>query len=429
MQTNRTEIGDGINLCTVRTDKFKHAVFSVNFISKLNAENAAANTLLVSVLTKSNAKFTDMTSYNRELDRLYAASVDGSSKKLGEVHIASINASSLQNKYIPDGEDVVMETVDFALDTIFCPSLVNGTFDPEIVENEKKNLIDAIKASVNNKDAYAVRRCGEVMCENERYATGVYGTVEEVAKITPEALTERYYQVISSAKLDIYFVGEYDEGAFAEHIKERFEDVKRNLSIEQIITKVKKKTGGEVKEFVERQNITQSKLSMGFRIGRSLADRNFPAIVLLSEIYGGSAASKLFMNVREKLSLCYYCSPVIDAVKGIMIVASAIEAKNKEKAQSEIIAQLDEIKNGNITEDEFNFAKDSVINRYSEIEDDAGSIIAWYLQRGLLGLVDSPEIASLAIKYLTLKQVIEASKEICLDTVYFLTGEEEKEVK
>ncbi len=427
MQITRVEIGDGINLCHIRTGKFKHASLAISYGTKLTAENAAKNSLLASVLTKSCARFPKMENFNRELDRLYAASINGDVRKFGEIHTAIIKASTLQNKFVPDGEDVIKELTELCLDTLLSPSLPDGCFDKDIVANEKKNLVDLIRASQNDKDGYAVRRCAELMCENEKFATYVHSDEETIESIDAEALTESYCEIVSGAKFEIYFVGDYECDALASIVREKFSVVRRNVSLEVPATKVRRKASGEVKTITETAPISQAKLTLGFRLGRSLADRNFAAATLLKEIYGGSPTSKLFVNVREKLSLCYYCSPMVEQIKGIMIVASAIEAKNKEKAQEEILLQLDKIKAGEISDEEFKNAKDSLINRYNEIPDSAEALIAWYMQRSVLGFVDSPEIAALAVSFLTKEHVIEAAKEISLDTVYMLTGEGEGE--
>ncbi len=422
MQTTRLEIGDGINLCHIRTGKFKHASLAISYATKLTTENAVMNSLLTSVLTKSCAKFPKMEDFNRELDRLYAASINGSVRKYGEAHTAIIKADTLQNKFVPDGEDVIKELAELLLDVLLSPSLPGGVFDKEILESEKTNLIDLIRASQNDKDGYAVRRCAEIMCENEKFSTYVHGDEETVAEVTAEALTEKYHEIVSGAKFEIYFVGDYDCEALADILRERFQDIRRNVSLEFPATKVRRKTSGEVKRVNETAPISQAKLCIGFRLGRSLADRNFAAVTLLKEIYGGSPTSKLFVNVREKLSLCYYCSPALEQIKGIMIVASAIEEQNKEKAEEEILLQLDKIRAGQISDEEFKNAKDSLTNRYNEISDSSDAMIAWYMQRSVLGFVDSPDIASLAVSFLTKEHVIEAAKEISLDTVYLLSG-------
>lgn len=424
MQTTRLEIGDGISLCHIKTGKFKHASLAISYSTKLSAENAVMNSLITSVLTKSCARFPKMEDFNRELDRLYAASISGSVKKFGEVHTAVIKADTLQNKFVPDGEDVIKELTNLVLDALLAPSLPDGVFDKEIFESEKTNLIDQIRASQNDKDGYAVRRCAEIMCENEKFSTYVHGDEQTVSEVTVESLTERYRELIAGAKLEIYFVGDYDAEALANILRERFEDVKRNVTLDVPATKVRRKASGEVKRVNETAPISQAKLSIGFRLGRSLSDRNFPAVTLFKEIYGGSPTSKLFANVREKLSLCYYCSPAVEQIKGIMIVASAIEAKNKERAEEEILLQLEKIREGEISDEEFNSARESLINRYNEIADSTDAIIAWYMQRSVLGFVDSPDIAALAISFLTKEHVVEAAKEISLDTVYLLSGEE-----
>lgn len=426
VQTIRHEIGDGINFCSARTDRFKHSALTVSYTSKLTAENAALNSLLAAVLTRGCKSFPTMKELNRELDRLYSASIDYSVSKYGEVHTVNFNVSALENRFVTEDEDITLAVVRLTLEMLLDPVLCDGVFPTEVVETEKKNLIDSINASKNNKDAYALRRCAEIMCEGERYSTFKYGTVEAVEQISPESLTEWYHQVISSAKFDIYFVGDYDQELLAEELRDIFSSVKRCVSVEQPTTKVRKKAG-ELKSVTETEPVNQAKLVLGFRLGRSLADRNFAAMTLYRELLGGSPTSKLFLNVREKLSLCYYCSASLEPIKGLMFVAAGIDGSNAEKAKTAILEQTAAIANGEISDEELKLAKDSLINKYKEIEDSPSAIIDWYLRRGIIGIVDSPDLASLAISFLTKEQVVKAANEIYLDTVYLLDGEKKED--
>ena len=169
-------------------------------------------------------------------------------------------------------------------------------------------------------------------------------------------------------------------------------------------------------------NITQGKLTLGFRTGISVYDSGYTAFSLFNEIFGGSPSSKLFMNVREKLSLCYYCSAIPEAHKGLLFVASGIEVENKQKAQEEILNQLEDIKQGKISDEEFDSAVKSLVNGYSELDDDPQSLSLWYYGRMLAGLDGTPQDVCEKIKALEKEDVVKASSGIKLDTVYFLKG-------
>jgi len=153
-----------------------------------------------------------------------------------------------------------------------------------------------------------------------------------------------------------------------------------------------------------------------------LSDGNYHEFALMRELYGGATVSKLFMNVREKLSLCYYCSAIPEAHKGIMVVASGIEVANKQKAQDEILAQLEDVKVGDFTEDDLAKAKRSIVNSYTELSDSPMSLESWYLGRALAGLSTSPEDAIELVMNTGREAVMAAAQGVTLDTVYFMRG-------
>ena len=182
------------------------------------------------------------------------------------------------------------------------------------------------------------------------------------------------------------------------------------------------RTASGVKEVREECVGKQGNLVMGFRTGTVLSDGDYPKMALMSEIYGGSPSSKLFMNVREKMSLCYYCVSVPEAIKGIMLVRAGIENKNFETAKNAILEQLEFMKSGKFTEEELYNAKLSLINAYREISDNPQSLQNWYMGRMLSDISQSPEEAIEVVKNITKDEIVATAKKVTLDTVYFLEG-------
>ena len=172
--------------------------------------------------------------------------------------------------------------------------------------------------------------------------------------------------------------------------------------------------------------VVQGKLTLGFRSGTILTDKNYPAFALFNEIFGGSPTSMLFNNVREKMSLCYYCSSAPDALKGVLMVISGIENSNKDKAKEAILAQLDAVKNGNFTDEELMLARKSLVNGYKEIPDSNSGLYNWYLTRMIAGLSSSPQDAADAVLAVTKEEVIEVAKKVTFEMSYFLQGTIEK---
>jgi predicted Zn-dependent peptidase len=215
-------------------------------------------------------------------------------------------------------------------------------------------------------------------------------------------------------------VGSTDTAALTSQLQDMFGRC-ANTTAPELSTQVIR-SAEKSKEVIEDQPVKQGKLSLGFRTGCTLSDRDYHVFAMFRELYGGSPSSKLFMNVRERLSLCYYCSAIAEAHKGIMIVSSGIEVSNKQKAQDEILRQLELTKAGEITEAELVAARNSLINGYRELYDDANSLKSWYTSRMLAGRDDSPEDAAAALQTVTAADIAEMAKRVTLDTVYFLNG-------
>jgi len=420
MSVIKMNIADGVTLNVIETDKFKTNYISVNFFVPLKAENAAKTAILPKVLKRGTMAHPTMEELSKRMDMLYSSRVLCRVAKFGEAQQLEFSASVLKNEYALDGTDILGETVRLMGEMIFEPIVNNSAFLSEYVESEKKNLTDDINALINNKNMYSVHRCTEIMCEGESFAIHELGTAEDVNAITPEGLYSYYREFIKTARAEIFFVGSTDTEALALELKKIFERVER-AALPEIPTEVKR-SAENVKRVTEDMAVSQGKLSIGFRTGKVLSDGDYHIFSLMAELYGGSPSSKLFMNVRERLSLCYYCRAIPNSRKGIMIVTSGIENENKEKAENEILAQLENVKSGDFTDEEIQAAKKSLINAYRELNDSPEALEQWYLGRAAANIDQTPEEMCEAVSAVTAEQISEAARGITLDTVYFMRG-------
>ena len=413
-------ISDGVTLNIIQTDKFKTNYLSFNFVTPLCKEKAALFALIPQVLIRGTKYHKDLASIKNVLDDLYAASVEGRVYRRGDYQVCGLTSSWLADKYAIDGTDVTNGTLDIVEELLFCPYLENGVFSENYVESEKKILIDDIRAMINNKTSYAIRRCQQEMCVGEAFGINESGDEESVNKINSQTLFDAYKELLSTAKVEIFYVGDCNKEQLIKKIGSMFENCERNfVELEKPFVK---RTVEKIKNITEKCPVAQGKLSLGFRTCCVLGEDGYKALPVFFEMYGNSPVSKLFMNVREKLSLCYYCRAIPEGMKGIMIVTSGIEVANKEKAQNEILAQLECVKNGDFTDEEIVLAKKSLKNAYNELNDSPAAIEGWYLTRRLAGLSDTPEDVCESFMSVTREEVISCAKKIKLDTVYFLEG-------
>jgi len=333
-----------------------------------------------------------------------------------------LSAEMLENKYSLDDTNIAEETIDLLGDIFINPLIENNRFKKEYVEGEKINLTNDILAQINNKNAYVYKKCVETMCAGERIAINNLGSVDSVKLIDGKNLYEHYNYILSNCAIEIFCVGKFAEKK--QFIINKFKDLLKNIkrkNIENYDSDIILKS--EFKgETIEEMEVNQGKLAVGFRMGTSNKENDFANFVMFDAVYALTPTGKLFQNVREKLSLCYYCRTIVDSAKGIATVLCGIENDNKQKTIDEILYQLEETKNGNFTEKDIEFAQLSVINSYKEVFDNAGNIVYWYLRKLLSGTIKSPEDSIKEIKKVKKEDIIESAKKLSLDTIYFLKG-------
>ena len=421
MITKSFNIANGVKLHYIETDKFKTNYFSFNFLARKSNENVHFNAMIPLILMRACQKYPSQALINKRLQYLYSGDICSRNDSFGEYQIFGLRVNMLNDRYTV-GTDVTGDMVDLVCEMLFNPYLVNGVFDEEFTRGEKINLMDTIDAEANNKGQYSIKRLMSEMCKDEVFGISKMGEVDDVQKITAESLYNAYVEALESDPIEIYFVGKTDISRVVDAFKSRFESI--NRAPKEIAPVEIKMSATEVKQVVDTEKVNQGKLALGFRTGYHYSQNEYHLVQLFNEIFGGSPTAKLFTNVREKMSLCYFCRSIINQRNGIMIVSSGIESKNKEIAEKAILEQLEAIKNGDVSDEEFISAKKSIRNGYLSIYDGAEAMEAWAFFRGLCGIDTTPLAESEKIEKVTLKEIKEVAKKMTLDTVYFLKGED-----
>ncbi len=420
MITKSIEIAKGVKINYIETEKFKTNYFSFNFVTEIDEKKSPLNSLVPRILTHASASYPSQAEIDKRLQFLYSGSLIARNVSIGKFHIFGILADMLNDKYTA-GTNVTDEMIKLVCDIVFNPYLENGVFSEQYTESEKLEIIDAINAEINNKGRYALNRCTEIMCEGEVFSIKKTGNVEDVEKITPKALYEAYLEALKKCRIEIYAVGKLDIEKIADALRAHFSKIEREpetIGEAQIV-----KRAGEVKRICEIQDVSQGKLCMGFRTGRTIEDGDYHIAQLFCEVYGGSPTSKLFVNVREKKSLCYTCRSMITQKSGLMYVSAGIEPSNLQIAEDAILEQLENVKRSQITSEELDSAKKSLKNGYMNIYDSPSAMEMWTLNREISGNFDEPIGEAQKVDATTIEQIAEYARGITLDTVYFLKGE------
>jgi len=414
------EMADQVKLHLIRSNKFKTDLMGVYIKRPLDEREATMNTLLTRILERGTKTWSTSRALNHRLDELYGAILSCDVNKYGELHAMQFKMQLPNERHIPD-KDVLASGFDIINEVINKPNLENGLFKEDVFANEVRNLKEEIQGLVNDKMVYAIDKCIENMCDSESFRFHQYGTIEMLESITNKDLFDHYKEVLKSSPIDVVVVGDIDFDKTRDMIMEHFHIVRDGVvSIPDSISNV---PVSDVREITEHFDVSQAKLTIGYRTNLSFAHPLYNASVLFSNILGGGASSKLFKNVREKESLCYYIFSRIEKYKGVMLIGSGIEAKDKEKALKLINIELDNMKSGMFDDDEIKIAKDALTSAIRSISDYPNSFMNFYYSQKLSGREFDLEGLLGRIELVTKEEIIEAGNHIELDMIYFLAKE------
>lgn len=424
METKK--ISEGVRLCFNKTNRFKTSVVSVNLLCPLD-EKAGERALLTYLLARTSKKYPDLTSMNRKLASLYGAIISPKISKIGEVQVLTLSLICVDERFSLDGEAISEEGLKLLMDCIFAPDITPEGFKEENIQREKRLLIEKIESEKDEKRIYALNRMIEEMCCNESYGLSKYGTEETISVITGKSVFDEWKKLLTTCPVQINAVGSFDCEKIESIVSPYFNNLSRSKdSITEIRTEFLTESY-ESKTVTEKQTVKQGKLVIGCRAGMTYDFDNYAAIRLMTAIFGSGTFSKLFMNVREKMSLCYYCAARLIASKGIITIESGVETENAEKALEAIRNELDEVRKGNFTDETVENAKLSLCDSFNSVEDSVIGIDSFMTSQCASGQFRTPNEYAELIKNVSREEIILAANMVTEDTVYILESEKEEE--
>lgn len=423
MDISREEILPGVELTCLRSDKFKTACLSLSLLTQLKRETASMNALIPLVLRRGTTQYPDMEALSRKLDELYGTAIEPVVRRIGEIQCIGFYASIPETDFLPGRQDVLCDTAELMGQLLLSPVTRGGLLLPDYVESEREKMAELIRSRVNDKRGYAMLRCMEEMCCYEDYAVSRFGSEADCESIHYQKLTRHYRSILQTSPVEIFYCGRADSRRVARVFRDALSMLPRGEIDYDIGTDVRMNAVEAQPRYVEEEmNVSQGKLVIGFRLGDVMEEPDIAAIYVFNSVFGSGSTSKLFVNVREKLQLCYYAGSSVDIHKGIMLVSSGIEFDKFDAAKAEILSQLDEMKNGNITDDELNAAKSGIASALRSGMDSQGELEGFFLSQTLAGLDYGPMELAQLVEEVTKDSVVSVAKSVECDLVYFLKG-------
>ena len=419
MNEYRKEIMRNVYLTVLPARKFKTGCLSAQFVTALGRETASYNALLPAVLSRGTMRYPDMESLSAAMDTLYGTTVTPTVRKNAERQCVGFVAGCIDDRFALGGEKLLEPMAALVGELFLDPVTRGGRYLREYVDSEKTNLTDSIRAIRNDKRDWANLRLLQEMCADEPYGVSRLGDEETVKKINNQKLYQHYQSLLPQSRMELFYCGSAEERRVEDALTAAFAALCRGKAVE-IEPPRRYDAPTEPRIVTETMDVTQGKLSMGFRCG----SHDVPALIMANLMFGGSGNSKLFLNVREKLSLCYYASSSYARSKGIMTVSSGIETKDYDRAFEEIMKQLTAVQSGDWEDWELEGARSTMLSSLQSLHDSQGALENFYLGQAATGQSDTPEDLAEQIRQVTPERICAAAQSIGLDTVYFLRGKE-----
>ncbi len=422
MKLESKEIIKGIKLHPIKTDKFKTDLSAIFITVPLAKETVTVDCVIPAVLRRGTKNYKTQEDINKKLEEMYGTSFDCGIEKFGDNHVIKFYAESINTNFAPNKENLLQEQLNMLFEIVFNPLLEDGKFKGEYVLSEKENIRQKIRAKIDQKEQYAVDKCIEAMYNDSPYALYKYGNEEDLDEINQDNLYKRYQDIMQNAKIDIYVSGNFVEEELETFVKQQLNKIElkpREPKYIQNNEQTEKKEKTETKTIEEKLDVAQGKLVLGLDIMENKENARF-AIGLYNVILGESATSKLFQNVREKASLAYTARSTYIRQKNNIFIKCGIEIPNYEKAIDIIKQQLEDMKQGNFTDEDIENARKFMINGINSVEEEQDTEITYYMGQELSGLNTSLEQYLEEVQNVTREQIEDIANKIQINTILFL---------
>lgn len=409
----------GVTLRCCRDTRFKQGCLSFQLVRQMTSEESAMNALLPSVLLRGTVSCPDLRSITEHLDELYGASISPLVRRIGDYQTTGVYCGFMDDRFAMPGDQVLKPMAAFLEEVLLESPLENGGFLTAFVESEKKNLIATIESELNDKRVYAMNRLLRTMCSADTFGLPRLGEKEQVAAITARGLYSHYRNILRTSPIEIFYVGSAERWQVAQMLMPLLGRLDRSCMELEPQTPFHSCEGSDV---VETMDVAQGKLCMGFTTPITNRSPEFPAMQVMNTVLGAGMTSKLFVNVREKMSLCYSIGSGYYGTKGIVTVSAGIDFDKEQLTREEVMRQIDACREGDISAKELKAAKEAILSSLRATHDSPGSIEGYYATAALSGLGMTPAEYMKKVEAVTLENVVSCARQLTLHSTYFLKG-------
>lgn len=419
----RYQLGNSAYLTKVTDKHFKTNQITIHFYTDFDDSEKltrADYALAAYLLSDSCRKYPTYAAMSRRLMGLYKSTLSSGTNfgPTGARH-TYLHAGFIDNRFALGGENIEVEMCRLLRECIIHPNASDSAFDGAATELMRSELIDTINSVINDKSEYARQNAAETAFRGEPQELSANGTCEQAENANSETAHDAYRKLIDTAHVEIVCAGCSDFSAAEEEMFQTFFEINRRTVIN--VPKAKPSALKAAPEHVSDTlpMMKQAILRMYFK-APELTDRF--ANQMLTLILGGLPTSRFFTNIREKKSLCYYCSAMAKFERKYMTAYAGVEPQNLKKTEKAILAEISDVAEHGVTAEELEAVNLYVQNSTRAIYDSPEALSSWYATQLHNDRILTPEQAAEELSRVTSGRVQAAARQYKLDTVYSLSG-------
>ncbi|MEG1009026.1 MAG: pitrilysin family protein [Clostridia bacterium] len=413
---------NSFNVHTVKTDKFKTCHMEIIFRKDILKEDMSTYSFLCDILTDCSKKYPQKKDVIIRMEELYKAVLYGLCSRLGNTLFTSFVYEFIEPTYIND-DNYLEDVIKFPFSMIQEPLVTNEEFDQKTFNIIKKRYINEIKSIEDDGYKLSLKKLFETLEETSPTSHSTFGSITDIEKITPASLYKVYKNFYKDNICDIFIIGNLDMDLVVTHIKKYFKN--RVINNKKIDLFVENKVKNKCSVVHDKANFVQTHVNVIYNlVGFTKYERDIVFNLYNYILCSGGLTSKLYLDIREKNSLCYSIDSIYLKFDNLFLLHLSLDDENKEKAIKLIKKGVKEMALGDFTETDIENAKRSI--RMS-LDLSLDNIVAILNNCAFNYFDDLPllEERKKLLMDVTKEDIVNVAKKLKINTAFMLSGGEE----
>lgn len=392
------------------TTKFKDITVVLRMMIPLNKRNTTSAAVYLYMVEDRNQQYKTKEDMIRIKDTLYGTTLSTGVIGYGNYFAMQV-ASKVMDPSFGDDLQLLSKHASWFNNIVFKP-LINE----ETLKEAKEQVKSSLYRELDQPSKYAQLQAFAALGQEQTIAIHLDGDLETLETITLESMLAFHQEVIKSSMRHLYVIGNITEQVANEHYKQRLLASNHTFSYESNPLSLQDKG-----TLIESKVATQSQMVKLVKTNVTMDHPLYLANRIAIAAFGQLPTSLLFMEVREKRSLCYSISAQYIAFDGICMVRTGIDQSNIELVDTLIDEQVEALKQ--MDETLLNQAKTMLINAMNTSDDELLSFINLHYAYHLVNQSFNKQDVIAAIEAITLLEINQAVSLWENLLVYIVKGE------